>query len=140
MVPLYPSSFSVPSNLCSLIPSSLLSLRFLPLQLYSSSWKHFLETLLHLFFPFSSAIYISSLVILTLADGFCGLSFWCTNRYWKIFANTKANWQVSFLSPLLSLTYLYHLSNSLHKLLNIICAQSTFCPFFALNNLITLLL
>jgi hypothetical protein len=24
--------------------------------------------------------------------------------------------------------------------LNIICAQSTFCPFFALNNLITLLL
>jgi hypothetical protein len=26
-----------------------------------------------------------------LAKGLYGLSFWCTNRYWKIFANTKAD-------------------------------------------------
>jgi hypothetical protein len=89
---------------------------------------------------FSSVVYISSLVLLTLASGFCGLSFWCTNKYWKIFANTKANWQVTFISPLFSLTYLYYLSNSLHKLLNIIFAQSTFYPFSALTNVITFLL
>jgi hypothetical protein len=52
----------------------------------------------------------------------CGFSLWCTNKYWKIFSNTKANWHVSFISPLVSLTYLYHRSNSLHKLLNIIYA------------------
>jgi hypothetical protein len=57
-----------------------------------------------------------------LANGFCGLSFWCINKYWKILSNTKANWHVYFLSPLFSLTYLYHLSRSLHRLLNRICA------------------
>jgi hypothetical protein len=36
MVPLCPSSFFVPSNLCSTVPSSLLNLRFLLLQLCSS--------------------------------------------------------------------------------------------------------
>jgi hypothetical protein len=41
------------------------------------------------FFLFFSIIYISS-VFLTLTNGFCGLSFWCTTKYWKIFANTKA--------------------------------------------------
>jgi hypothetical protein len=41
-------------------------------------------------------------------------------RYWKIFTNTKVDWQVSFLSPLFSLTHLYHQSGSLHKLLYII--------------------
>jgi len=91
------------------------------------------------FFMFTSVVYISSLVVLTLASGFCGLSFWCTNKYWKIFANTKANWHIYFLSPLLSLTYLYHLSNSLHRLLNIICAQSTCYPFSVLTNVITFL-
>jgi hypothetical protein len=57
-----------------------------------------------------------------------------------IFANTKANWQVSFLSSLFSLTYVYRQSNSLHKLLNIICAQSIFYPFSFLTNVITFLL
>jgi hypothetical protein len=63
-----------------------------------------------------------------LASGFYGFSFQCTNKYWMIFANTKAYWQVSFLSPLFSLTYLYHRSNSLHKLLNIICANLPSTP------------
>jgi hypothetical protein len=75
-----------------------------------------------------------------LADVFYGLSFLCTNKYWKIFANTKANWQISFWSPLFSSIYLYHLSNSLHRQLNIICAQSTFGPFFVLTNVIIFLL
>jgi len=44
------------------------------------------------FFLISSVVYISSLVLLTLVGGFCEFSFWCTNKYWKIFANTKANW------------------------------------------------
>jgi hypothetical protein len=48
--------------------------------------------------------------------------------------------QFPFLSPLFSSTYLYHLSSSLHILLNIINAQSTFCPFFTLTNAITFLL
>jgi hypothetical protein len=48
--------------------------------------------------------------------------------------------QVPFLSPLCSLTYLYHLFSSLHKLLNIICAQSTYYPFFAFTNVIAFLL
>jgi hypothetical protein len=56
------------------------------------------------------------------------------------FANTKVDWQVSLLSPLFSLTYLYHLSNSLHKLLNIIYGQSTFYPFSTFTNVITFLL
>jgi hypothetical protein len=43
-----------------------------------------------IFFVFFSVVYISSLVHLTLTDGFCGLSFWCITKYWKIFANTKA--------------------------------------------------
>ncbi len=60
------------------------------------------------FFLFSNVVCISSLVLLTLAGGLCGFSFWYTNIYWKIFANTKADWQVSFLTPLFSLTYLYH--------------------------------
>ncbi len=56
------------------------------------------------FFLFSSVVCISCLVLFTLACGFCGFSFWWTNRYWKIFANINANWHVSFLSPLFSLT------------------------------------
>jgi hypothetical protein len=51
----------------------------------SSTLFFFLKTLLRksvvVFFLFSSVIYISSLVLLTLAGGFYGLSFWCTNRY-----------------------------------------------------------
>jgi len=45
-----------------------------------------------IFFLFSNVVYISFVVILTLAGGFYGLSFWCTNKYWKIFANTKVDW------------------------------------------------
>jgi hypothetical protein len=69
-----------------------------------------------------------------LVGKFCGFTFWCTNIYWMIFADTNVDWQVSFLSPLFSLAYLYHLSSSLHKLLNIMCAQSTFCPFYVFIN------
>ncbi len=43
------------------------------------------------FFLFSSVVYISSLVILSLVGGFYGFSFWCTNKYWKTFANTNAD-------------------------------------------------
>jgi hypothetical protein len=75
-----------------------------------------------------------------LVGGLCGFPFWCTNRYRKFFANTKVDWQVFFLSPLFSYTYVYHQSSSLHRLLNIICAQFTFFPFFALINVITFLL
>jgi hypothetical protein len=57
---------------------------------------------------FSNATYISSLVLLTLACGFYGFSFWWINKYFKIFANIRVNRHVSFLSPLFSLTYLYH--------------------------------
>jgi succinate dehydrogenase hydrophobic anchor subunit len=78
---------------------------------------------------FSNVVYISSLVLLTLVGGFYGFSFWCTNRYWKIFVNTEANWHVSFLSPLFSLTYLYHRSNSLYKLLNINVPNLPFARF-----------
>jgi hypothetical protein len=35
---------------------------------------------------------------------------------------------------------LYHLSSSLHRLLNIICAQSTFCPFSIFTNVVAFLL
>jgi hypothetical protein len=60
------------------------------------------------FLLFSNVACISYLVFLTLACGFCGFSFWWINRYLKIFAGIKANWHVSFLSSLFSLTYLYH--------------------------------
>jgi hypothetical protein len=82
------------------------------------------------FFLLSNVVYISSLVLLTSVNGFCGFSFWCTNKCRKIFANIKANWHVSFLSPLLSLTYLYHRSSSLHKLLNTIVPNLPFALFY----------
>jgi hypothetical protein len=44
------------------------------------------------------------------------------------------------LSPLFSLTHLYHQFNSLHKLLYIICVQSTFFPFYILINAMEFLL
>jgi len=50
MVPLYPSSSSMSSNMCFHVPSSLLSLRLLLPQLCSSSWEHLLERLLQLSF------------------------------------------------------------------------------------------
>jgi hypothetical protein len=116
--------------------TSMFSYSFFTLKLEappSSTLFFFLRILLGKFTPtfflFSSDVYIFSVVLLTLFGGFYGFSFLCTNKYWKIFANTKANWQVSFLSPLFSWTYLYHQSSSLHRLLNIICAQSTFYPF-----------
>jgi hypothetical protein len=68
-----------------------------------------------------------------LVGGLCGFSFWCANRYRKMFAIIKANWQVSFLSPLFSLTYLYHWSNSLHRLLNIMCPIYLF-PLFSFHQ------
>ncbi len=43
------------------------------------------------FFLFSNDVYISSLVLLTMVGSLCGFSFWCTNRYWKIIANTNVN-------------------------------------------------
>jgi hypothetical protein len=50
----------------------------------SSTLLFFLRTLLKefatTFFLFSSVVYISSLVFLTLVDGFYGFSFWCTNK------------------------------------------------------------
>jgi hypothetical protein len=70
--------------------------------------KTFLKFFVTTFFLFSSVVFISSLVLSTLVGGFYEFSFLCTNKYRKIFANTKADWQVSFLSPLLSLAYLYH--------------------------------
>ncbi len=61
----------------------------------SSTLFFFLKTLLReyvaAFFMFSSVVYVSSLVLLTLVGGLCGLSFWCINKYWNVFANTKAN-------------------------------------------------
>jgi hypothetical protein len=52
----------------------------------------------------------------------------------------KVDWHVSFLSPLFSLTYLYHWYWLLYKLLNIICTQSTFFFFFVLISVMTFLL
>ncbi len=53
--------------------------------LSSSTIFFFLKTLLReyaaTFFLFSSVVYFSSLVLLTLASGFYGLSFLCTNKY-----------------------------------------------------------
>ncbi len=92
------------------------------------------------FLLFSNVSYISFLILLTLACGFYGFSFWWTNKYLTIFASIKVDWHVSFLSPLFSLTYLYHWSNSLHKVIYMIYAQSTFSPFFALINVMTFLL
>ncbi len=43
------------------------------------------------FFLFSNVVYISSLILFTLASGLYGLSFGCTNKYSNIFANTKAD-------------------------------------------------
>ncbi len=54
--------------------------------------KALLRESIVVFFLFSSVVYISSLVLLTLYSGLSGLSFWCTNKYWNIFANTKADW------------------------------------------------
>ncbi len=60
----------------------------------SSSLFFLLNTLLKesvvAFFLFSNVVFISSLFLLTLASGFYGFSFQCTNKYWMIFANTKA--------------------------------------------------
>jgi len=41
------------------------------------------------FFLFFSVVCIFSLVLKTLVGGFCGFSFSCTNKYRKIFVNTK---------------------------------------------------
>ncbi len=81
---------------CSLFIFNLSLRLFLP-EFYSYSISFFfLKSLLGefvvAFFLFSSDVFISSLDLLTLVAGLCGLSFWCTNRYWKIFANTKADW------------------------------------------------
>ncbi len=51
-------------------------------------FEHSVTTL----FLFSNVLCISSLVILTLAYGFCGFSFWWTNKYLNFFASIKANW------------------------------------------------
>jgi hypothetical protein len=48
----------------------------------------------------------------------------------KDFCQYQGRLTCVLLSPLFSLTYLYHRSSSLHKLLYIIYAQSTFCLFF----------
>jgi len=116
----------------------------LDLEVPPSSAKFFLlRTLLGnfvaAFLLFSNVAYISFVVFLTLACGFFGFSFWWTNRYLNIFTNIRVDWHVSFLSPLLSLTYLYHRSSSLHKLLYIICAQSTFFHFSILINVMAFL-
>jgi hypothetical protein len=106
------------------------SLSTLELEVFPFSTLFFLlKESVATFFLFSSVVWISFLVLLSLVGGFYGFSFWCTNRYQKIFSNTNANWQVYLLSPLLSLTYFDHRSNSLHRLLNIFYAQFTFCPF-----------
>ncbi len=57
------------------------------------------------FFLFSNNVCISSLILLILVSGFYEFSFWCTNIYQKIFANTKANWKV-FLIPFILLDIL----------------------------------
>jgi hypothetical protein len=75
MVSLYPSSFFVPSNLFLFF--SLFTPK--PKAPPSSTLFFLLKALLGestaSFFLFSSVIYISFLVFLTLAGGFCGLSF-----------------------------------------------------------------
>jgi hypothetical protein len=43
------------------------------------------------FLLFSNVTYISFLIILTLACGFCGFSFWWTNKYLKIFVSIKVD-------------------------------------------------
>ncbi len=98
-----------------------------------------LRNFVAIFLLFSNVIYISSLVLLTLVCGFYGLFFCGNNIYLKIFARIMVDWHVSFLSPLFSLTYLYDRSNLLHKLLNIICTQSTFFLFFVLISVMTFL-
>jgi hypothetical protein len=58
----------------------------------SSTLFFLLKTLLKesiVAFLFFNVVYISFLVLLTLVGGFCGFSFSCTNKYRKIFANTK---------------------------------------------------
>jgi hypothetical protein len=44
------------------------------------------------FFLFSNDVYISSPILKILVGGLSGFSFWCTNEYWKIFANTDVDW------------------------------------------------
>jgi hypothetical protein len=53
--------------------------------------KTFLKFFVTTFFLFSSVVFISSLVLSTLVGGFYEFSFLCTNKYRKIFANTKAD-------------------------------------------------
>jgi hypothetical protein len=43
------------------------------------------------FLLFSNVACISSLILLTLAYGFCGFSFWWTNIYLKIFTSIKVD-------------------------------------------------
>ncbi len=73
--------------LCSLLPK--------PKASPSSTFIFLLRALLGdsaiSLFLFSNVICISSLVFFTLAGCLCGFSFWWTNKYWKIFANTNAN-------------------------------------------------
>jgi len=76
-----------------------------------------------MFFLLFNVACMSFLVLLTLVCGFYGL-FFVEFFLKKIFAKIRADWHVSFLSPLVSLTCLYHWSNLLHKLLYIICTQS----------------
>jgi len=53
-------------------------------------WTFFSEFIIA-FFLFSNVVYISSLILLILVSGFYGFFFWWTNKYQKIFANTKAD-------------------------------------------------
>jgi hypothetical protein len=75
MVPLSPSSFSMPSYICALLSFFTLKPEAPP----SSTLLFFLKALLGefvvAFFLFSNIVYISSLVLLTLVGGFYGLSF-----------------------------------------------------------------
>jgi hypothetical protein len=75
MVPLCPSSFYVPSNMCSPIPFSLISLRLLLPQLLFFLLRALLKESVAAFFLFSNGVCIFSLVLLTLAGGFYELSF-----------------------------------------------------------------
>ncbi len=132
---------------CHFTPHHLMSPCFYALLFFLNFWswnwvnfpqlffllKTFFRDFATTFLLFSNVACISSLVFLTLACGFCGFSFWWTNIYLQIFANIRASWHVS-LSRLSSLTYFYHQSSSLHKLLYIICARSTFFPFFCLHQ------
>ncbi len=62
---------------------------------HSSTLFFFLRTFLGesivVLFLLSSVVCISSLVLLTLVGGLCGLSFSCTNEYRKVFANIKVD-------------------------------------------------